>query len=95
MAECHEKMRDIHSAIAHKETGTPAHFDCILKILCENNELYSNEKICYLGKGSFGIIQFRNTNSPLCFFIRQRIQYEPTDPVPYWRKKYPQTLIKS
>jgi len=45
-----------------------------------------NEKVCYLGKGCFGIVQFRPNSSPLRFIIRQRIQYEENDAVPQWRK---------
>ncbi len=84
---CHKPVRDLYSAITHRESGNPAHFDCILKILRESSDLLLHEKICYLGKGSFGIIQQRNSNSPSRFFIRKRIQYEPTDILPDWRKR--------
>ena len=84
---CQKPVRDLYSAITHQSSNKPAHFDCILKMLREINELAGNEKICYLGNGSFGIIQFRNTAGKLRFFIRKRLNYEETDPVPEWRKK--------
>lgn len=84
---CQKPVRDLYSAITYKNTNEPAHFDCILKVLREAHGLKENEKICYLGNGSFGIIQFRNTAGRLRFFIRERIHYEETDPVPEWRKK--------
>jgi hypothetical protein len=58
----------------------------VLKTLRDAYKVPQNEKICYLGKGCFGIVQFRSNSSPLRFIIRQRIQYEETDPVPQWRK---------
>ena len=84
---CQKAVRDLTSAITHKESGKPAHFDCILKALRTDNAVQQNEKICYLGKGSFGIIQFREHSGPPRFFIRKRIQYEETDPTPEWRQK--------
>ena len=85
---CQKPVRELASAIAHQETQAPTHFDCILRILREENSLSENEKICYLGNGSFGIVQFRNLpGSPARFFVRKRIQYEKTDPMPDWRKQ--------
>ncbi len=84
---CQKPVRDLYSAITHQGSESPAHFNCILKVLRENTELFPHEKICYLGSGSFGVIQFRNINSPIRFFIRKRIQYEPADLIPDWRKK--------
>ncbi len=45
----------------------------IMGELKNNEDLHSNEQICYLGNGSFGIITFRNPSSPIKFFIRKRI----------------------
>jgi len=89
---CEKAVRDLASAITHRDTGKPAHFDCILKILRDQHSLSENEKICYLGKGSFGIVQFRANASPMRFFIRQRIQYEDLEAVPDWRKIPAQNL---
>jgi hypothetical protein len=80
-------VRDLSSAITHKESGDPAHFDCILKTLRGVLVVQQNEKICYLGKGSFGIVQFRQNSGPMRFLIRKRIQYEDTEQVPEWRQK--------
>jgi hypothetical protein len=79
----------LSSAIAHRETGGPAHFDCILKVLRDEHRPAENEKICYLGNGSFGVVQFRG---PLRFFVRKRVQYEKTDPPPEWRKLLPRQV---
>ena len=91
---CQKPVRELACAIAHRETQAPAHFDCILKILREENHLSENEKICYLGNGSFGIVQFRAAaGSPMRFFVRKRIQYEKTDPLPDWRRSSSRNLL--
>lgn len=84
---CQKAVRDLNSAITHRESGQPAHFDCILKTLRSDNAVQQHEKICYLGKGSFGIVQFREHSGHSSFFIRERIQYEETDSIPEWRQK--------
>jgi hypothetical protein len=84
---CQKAVRDLTSAITHKESGQPAHFDCILRALRTDNAVQQHEKICYLGKGSFGIVQFREHSGHSSFFIRKRIQYEDTEPTPEWRQK--------
>ena len=84
---CRRAVRDLTSAITHRESGQPAHFDCILKVLRSDNAVQQQEKICYLGKGSFGIVQLRENSGRSSFLIRKRIQYEETEPVPEWRQK--------
>lgn len=83
---CQKAIRELHAAITHRESGQPAHFDCILQVLREGNELQANEKICYLGKGAFGIVQFRQSAGPARFLIRKRIQYEQSEGFPEWRR---------
>lgn len=84
---CQKPVRELSSAIGYRETGEPAHFDCVLRLLRDEHHPGENEKICYLGNGSFGIVQFRGSSgSPLRFFVRKRIQYEKTDSVPDWRR---------
>jgi hypothetical protein len=84
---CQKAVRDLTSAINHRESDRPAHFDCILKVLRSDNAVAQHEKICYLGKGSFGIVQFRQHSGRSSFFIRKRIQYEETEPIPEWRQQ--------
>ena len=86
---CNRNIHEYFSAISYKKTGVPAHFDCILKEIRAQEELSSNERICYLGNGSFGIITFRNPSSPIKFLIRKRIQYEDLIETPDWRKRLP------
>jgi hypothetical protein len=83
---CQKAVRELHAAITHRESGKPAHFDCILQLLRDSSDLQESEKICYLGKGCFGVVQFRQNAGPTRFVIRRRIQYEQTDGFPDWRR---------
>jgi len=81
---CKQAVRDLTSALTHRETRQPAHFDCIMRELRDSNELGPQEKICYLGGGSFGILESRP--GPGRFAIRKRIQYEEKEAVQEWKK---------
>lgn len=83
---CDKPVRELHNAIHHKDSGQPSHFDCVLKQLAQTESLAANEKICYLGKGSFGIVRYQKMSSSFPFIIRKRIQYEMPDEVQPWRK---------
>lgn len=78
---CSKPIRDESTAITSREGNEASHFDCVLAELRKNEELQPNEKICYLGKGSFGIVSIRSSSGPIRFLIRKRIQYEKTDQV--------------
>ncbi len=82
---CGEAIFEIASAITEKLTGQPAHFECIIKKIAEEENIQEDETICYLGNGSFGIIQKRNSKQ-MTFFIRKRIQYEDKDTKKDWRQ---------
>jgi hypothetical protein len=84
---CERPIQELSNAINHSETERPAHFDCIMKKIEETEGgLGANEKICYLGKGSFGILRFQKMGGNIPFIIRKRIQYENIDETPEWRK---------
>jgi hypothetical protein len=83
---CSRPVRELAAALTHRPTGAPAHFDCILKELRDANELAPQEKLCYLGGGSFGILQFRPSGGVNRFTIRKRIPYEEKDSPPEWKK---------
>jgi hypothetical protein len=83
---CAQPVRELPSALTHRETRRPAHFDCIMRELRESNELAPQERICYLGGGSFGILEFRQPGAPSRFLIRKRIQYEEKEAVQDWKK---------
>ena len=84
---CEKTVRDVLTAIATGTENKPTHFDCVLKALGEQEPLEPNEKICYLGGGSFGIVKSRGGSAGNKFFVRKRLQYEPKEHKVSWRKK--------
>jgi hypothetical protein len=78
---------EISSAIAYKTTNEPAHIECIIEDIKKSETLEQNERICYLGKGSFGIVVAKNSSGPIKFSIRKRIQYEASNIPVEWRKR--------
>ncbi len=73
---CEKPIRSLNTAITHKASQQPAHFDCVIGELRKIENLNPEERICYLGRGTFGVIATRNTSSPSRFLIKKRIQYE-------------------
>ncbi len=92
---CQKPIRDLYSAIHYEPAGAPAHFDCVLETLRSSHELSEKDKICYLGGGSFGIIQYRTAGGAAPFLIKKRIQYEGKDRTPEWRRPLPVEMSDS
>ena len=82
---CKKPIRDESTTIANSEENAANHFDCVLAELRKSEDLQPNEKICYLGKGSFGIISVRSSGGPIRFLIRKRIQYDKKDQASQWQ----------
>ncbi|MCX7038916.1 MAG: hypothetical protein NT005_07260 [Spirochaetes bacterium] len=83
---CSKPVRELAAALTHRPTGVPAHFECIMKELRDANELSPQEKLCYLGGGTFGILQFKPSGGVNRFTIRKRIPYEEKDTPQEWKK---------
>jgi hypothetical protein len=90
---CGKAIRNLTTAIAAEKDNSPVHFECILKKLTEQETLGNNEKICYLGGGSFGIVRQKPGSGSKHFFIRKRIQVEAQDSVLEWRKDISKSLL--
>ncbi|EKV58112.1 hypothetical protein A966_01838 [Brachyspira hampsonii 30446] len=75
---CNEPIYIIEEAIRHNASGELAHFECILNEIKDNNiaDMEEEDKIVYLGSGTFGIIQERQNGKNTRFFVRKRINYE-------------------
>ncbi len=83
---CGKPVRELASALTHRVSRQPAHFDCVVRELRESNEVAPQEKICYLGGGSFGILEFRASTGSPRFVIKKRIQYEEKETPQDWKK---------
>ena len=73
---CGNPVRDVKTAILERESGKSAHFDCVVREIAKGESLESDERISYLGKGTFGVLSFRGGGGPVRYLIRKRIQYE-------------------
>jgi len=83
---CSKPVRDLSSALTHKITRQPAHFDCVMREVCDSNEIAPQERVCYLGGGSFGVVDFKPPGGPSKFVIKKRIQYEEKEIPQEWKK---------
>ncbi len=85
-AICGEAIKETASTLAMPNTGDPAHFDCVMKRLEENETLEDGDTIAYLGGGNFGIIR-KNSQNPAGFEIKKKIDFENKETIGDWRKK--------
>ena len=53
---CGKPIRDMSSAIADKDTGSPVHFDCVTARIAFGERLEKGDSIAYIGGGRFGIV---------------------------------------
>jgi hypothetical protein len=83
---CGKPVRELASALTHRVSRVPAHFECVVRELRDSNEMSPQEKLCYLGGGTFGILEFRPPGGPSRFVIKKRIQYEEKEYPQDWKK---------
>jgi hypothetical protein len=83
---CGKPVYDLTTAVAtSRETGDPAHFDCVIERVAASETLVAGEKLVYLGSGSFGVVEFKDKNESL-FTVKRRIQWEKEGEKKDWRK---------
>ena len=85
--KCGQPITDISSAITDKESGKPAHFDCILNQVRQTEQVGENEKIAYIGQGRFAVIYYENPRDQRHFTIKKIIEWEERDKKPEWRSE--------
>lgn len=83
---CNQPIYDMSAAIEHKETGEPAHFDCVIDRIYKSEKLGSKEQVLYMGSGTFAIVEF-NEQMRNRFIIKRRIEWETSDERKAWRQK--------
>ena len=91
---CKKQVKELYNAICHSDSGKATHFDCIIKIIQQQEQLAPHEKVCYLGNGSFGIIRQQKSTDFFPFIIRKRIQYEDPHLTPGWRKPLKSKMLE-
>jgi hypothetical protein len=90
---CGKPVTDILSALSERASGSPAHFDCVLASLTEAERPQGEERITYLGAGVFAVVE-TDPRNPQRFQIKRKIQYEPRDARPDWRKGLDRIVIR-
>ena len=76
---CGQPIADMASAMAHKDSGNPVHFDCIVKMLSERERLRDKDRLTYIGNGKFAVLHFENIHDMRHFSIVKEIEWEKRD----------------
>ena len=84
---CNQPIEELSSAIAAKENGNPAHFDCVLADLQNRETLGENQQVTYIGQGRFAIVHFPNMQDTKKFSIVKIIEWEEKDKKFDWRQE--------
>jgi hypothetical protein len=83
---CGKQINDITTAITDKETGVPVHFDCVLQRIAAMETLGTNDSVCYIGGGRFGIVHYNNPPDTRDFTIKKIFEWEARDNTGEWRR---------
>lgn len=73
---CGKRIEDMENAISDRQSGMPAHFDCIIARLSSSEDISENENIVYIGQGTFAVMRYDNKNDPKTFHIVRKIEWE-------------------
>lgn len=72
-----EEIDDIVTAITDPTTGRPSRFDSVIEKLAARETLKEDERIAYIGRGTFGIVAMeKGENNRPHLVVRKRIEYE-------------------
>lgn len=70
---CGKPIDAISQAIGGPQSGTFSHFDCVLRKIADDEHILSTQKVSYIGRGVFAVIEMHEDNK---FTIVKRIPYE-------------------
>lgn len=84
-----EEIDDIVTAIAHPHTGKPVRFESVIRTLLdqEQEELGEDERLAYIGKGTFGIVRVEKKGGRPELTVRKYFHYEDTHEKHRWRRE--------
>ncbi|MCL2805931.1 MAG: hypothetical protein FWD26_08340 [Treponema sp.] len=83
---CGKQINDITTAISDRESGRPVHFDCVLARIVEMERLDTNDSVCYIGGGRFGIIHYNNPPDMRDFTVKKILEWEIKEKDHEWRR---------
>jgi hypothetical protein len=62
----------------------PAHFECVMAFIAEEERLEKEDTLAYIGGGRFGIVRF--TGASRTFRIKKIMEWENKENRAEWRK---------
>jgi len=81
---CKEPIYDMLIAIAKPDSNSPIHFECALNIVRKELNSGEDEKIIYLGNGSFAVVNLEDYQHKR-LAIRRQINWEDVEKRDDWR----------
>lgn len=90
-AVCGKQIFDLSSALAGRDGAGAVHFDCALAAVSQGERLGPGERIHYIGRGAFAVIEFKD-KSNTAFTIKRRISWEKEGEKYDWRKTLQQRM---
>lgn len=80
-----QPIEDIYTAIEDPDSGRPARFEAVLELLAEREKIDDDERIVYIGSGTFAVVEDQPDGGfP---FIKRRIEFEDTQQRREWRRE--------
>ncbi|GHV89271.1 hypothetical protein AGMMS50267_16310 [Spirochaetia bacterium] len=83
---CAKPIRDISAAMTDKNSGLPAHFDCIIAKIAEKEVQDRGDVVAYIGGGRFGVVHYQNPQDTKNFKIKKIIEWEAKENRAGWRQ---------
>ncbi|MDR1278316.1 MAG: hypothetical protein LBK02_06165 [Treponema sp.] len=90
---CGKPINDLAAAISDKNSGEPAHFDCIIARIAERENLEPGDTVTYMGGGRFGIVHFNNlpenqrrAGNSRNFTVKKILEWEDKENRAEWRR---------
>jgi hypothetical protein len=90
---CEKPVADILSALTERQSGEPAHFECVQSRIAEGEALGPQERVVYLGAGAFAVAE-TDPKNPQRIMIKRKVQYEERDKRAEWRKSLDRVVIR-
>jgi hypothetical protein len=82
---CGKPIKDISSAVTERNSGEPAHFDCIIAKIAGQETLEQGDRIAYIGGGRFGVVHFTSPQDSRNFKIKKIFEWENKENRAEWR----------
>lgn len=82
-ALCGKPIESIAQSIGGPQPETFSHFDCVLRKIADDEHLLPTQKVSYIGRGTFAIIEVHEDKT---FTIIKRIIYESPETFSFMKK---------